>query len=88
MATCVLVHGAYQGGWIWKPVAQRLQKAGHAVYAPTLEGGDAVGRVAGERPRAGGRLEIGEHAALGVLALAAALVNPIARLAAATLRSA
>ena len=38
MATYVLVHGAYQGGWIWKPVAQRLQKAGHSVYAPTLEG--------------------------------------------------
>ncbi len=38
MATYVLVHGAYQGGWIWKPVVQRLQKGGHAVYAPTLEG--------------------------------------------------
>ncbi len=38
MATYVLVHGAYQGGWIWKPVAQRLQKGGHTVYAPTLEG--------------------------------------------------
>jgi pimeloyl-ACP methyl ester carboxylesterase len=38
MATYVLIHGAYQGGWIWKPVAQRLQKAGHSVYAPTLEG--------------------------------------------------
>ena len=38
MATYVLIHGAYQGGWIWKPVAQRLQKAGHLVYAPTLDG--------------------------------------------------
>ena len=38
MATYVLVHGAYQGGWIWKPVAQRLRVAGHEVYAPTLEG--------------------------------------------------
>ena len=38
MATCLLVHGAYQGGWIWKPVAQRLRAAGHEVYAPTLEG--------------------------------------------------
>src|SRR5262247_3160868 len=38
MATYVLVHGAYQGGWIWKPVAQRLRTAGHEVYAPTLEG--------------------------------------------------
>jgi pimeloyl-ACP methyl ester carboxylesterase len=38
MATYVLVHGAYQGGWIWKPVATRLRAAGHTVYAPTLDG--------------------------------------------------
>jgi len=38
MATYVLVHGAYQGGWIWKPVVTRLRNAGHAVYAPTLDG--------------------------------------------------
>jgi pimeloyl-ACP methyl ester carboxylesterase len=38
MATYVLVHGAYQGGWIWKPVATRLRAAGHVVYAPTLDG--------------------------------------------------
>jgi len=38
MATYVLVHGAYQGGWVWKPVATRLRAAGHAVYAPTLDG--------------------------------------------------
>ena len=38
MATYVLIHGAYQGGWIWKPVATRLRAAGHTVYAPTLDG--------------------------------------------------
>jgi pimeloyl-ACP methyl ester carboxylesterase len=38
MATYVLIHGAYQGGWIWKPVADRLRAAGHVVYAPTLDG--------------------------------------------------
>jgi pimeloyl-ACP methyl ester carboxylesterase len=38
MATFVLVHGAYQGGWIWQPVASRLRAAGHTVYAPTLDG--------------------------------------------------
>jgi len=38
MATYVLVHGAYQGGWIWKPVATRLRAAGHVVYAPSLDG--------------------------------------------------
>ena len=38
MATYVLLHGAYQGGWIWQPVATRLRAAGHTVYAPTLDG--------------------------------------------------
>ena len=38
MATFVLVHGAYQGGWIWKPVMTRLRTAGHVAYAPTLDG--------------------------------------------------
>ena len=38
MPTYVLVHGAYQGGWIWKPVATRLRAAGHLVYAPSLDG--------------------------------------------------
>jgi pimeloyl-ACP methyl ester carboxylesterase len=38
MASYVLVHGAYQGGWIWKPVATRLRAAGHTVHAPTLDG--------------------------------------------------
>jgi pimeloyl-ACP methyl ester carboxylesterase len=38
MPTFVLVHGAYQGGWIWKPVATRLRAAGHLVLAPTLDG--------------------------------------------------
>src|SRR5207247_2263874 len=34
----VLVHGAYQVGWIWKLVAERLRGAGHIVHAPTLDG--------------------------------------------------
>jgi len=38
MATYVLVHGAYQGGWIWKLVAERLRAAGHLALAPTLDG--------------------------------------------------
>jgi pimeloyl-ACP methyl ester carboxylesterase len=38
MSTYVLVHGAYQGGWIWQPVAARLQAEGHVVYRPTLDG--------------------------------------------------
>jgi pimeloyl-ACP methyl ester carboxylesterase len=34
----VLVHGSYQGGWIWKPVGERLAAAAHTVYRPTLDG--------------------------------------------------
>ena len=38
MTTFVLLHGAYQGGWIWGPVRQRLEAQGHRVYAPSLDG--------------------------------------------------
>ena len=38
MATFVLIHGAYQGGWIWSPVTAHLRAAGHDVYAPSLDG--------------------------------------------------
>jgi pimeloyl-ACP methyl ester carboxylesterase len=38
MTTFVLIHGAYQGGWIWQRVAARLRAAGHTVYTPTLDG--------------------------------------------------
>ncbi|MDP6708198.1 MAG: alpha/beta hydrolase [Alphaproteobacteria bacterium] len=38
MTTFVLIHGSYQGGWIWQPVARRLGAQGHQVYAPTLDG--------------------------------------------------
>lgn len=38
MTTYVLIHGAYQGGWIWGPTARRLRAEGHAVLAPSLDG--------------------------------------------------
>ena len=38
MANFVLLHGAYQGGWIWQRVAPHLRAAGHAVFTPTLDG--------------------------------------------------
>jgi pimeloyl-ACP methyl ester carboxylesterase len=38
MTNFVLIHGAYQGGWIWKPVAERLRAQGHRVLAPSLDG--------------------------------------------------
>jgi len=38
MATIVLIHGAYQGGWIWRPTATVLRAMGHEVLTPTLDG--------------------------------------------------
>jgi pimeloyl-ACP methyl ester carboxylesterase len=38
MTNYVLVHGSYQGGWIWQRVVARLRAAGHTVFAPTLDG--------------------------------------------------
>ena len=43
MATYVLVHGAFHGGWCWSRVAPLLRAEGHVVYTPTLTGlGDRV----------------------------------------------
>jgi pimeloyl-ACP methyl ester carboxylesterase len=38
MATFVLVHGAWHGGWCWARVRDRLAAAGHRVFTPTLTG--------------------------------------------------
>jgi pimeloyl-ACP methyl ester carboxylesterase len=38
MATYLLVHGAWHGGWCWQRVADRLRAAGHIVFTPTLTG--------------------------------------------------
>ena len=38
MANFVLVHGAWIGGWCWRPNAQALRRAGHEVFTPTLTG--------------------------------------------------
>jgi pimeloyl-ACP methyl ester carboxylesterase len=37
-APFVLVHGAWQGSWVWTRVADALRHAGHAVYTPSLTG--------------------------------------------------
>ena len=43
MATIVLVHGAWAGGWIWKKIIPLLRAAGHDVHASTATGlGDRV----------------------------------------------
>ncbi len=38
MSTYVLVHGGGHGGWCYKRVKQRLEAAGHEVFAPSLTG--------------------------------------------------
>jgi len=34
----VLVHGGWEGGWYWRPVADRLRQRGFRVFTPTLTG--------------------------------------------------
>lgn len=36
--TYVLVHGAYGGGWDWRPVSDMLTSSGHRVFRVTLTG--------------------------------------------------
>ncbi|MBV9734288.1 MAG: alpha/beta hydrolase [Acidisphaera sp.] len=36
--TFVLLHGAWHGGWCFRPVAARLRAAGHLVFTPTQTG--------------------------------------------------
>jgi pimeloyl-ACP methyl ester carboxylesterase len=38
MATIVIVHGAFGGGWQWREVAELLQARGHTVFTPSLTG--------------------------------------------------
>ena len=38
MATFVMVHGAFGGGWQWGPVARLLRDRGHEVSTPSLTG--------------------------------------------------
>ena len=41
MATFVLIHGAFRGGWAWRATRRILQAAGHQVWAPDLTGAGA-----------------------------------------------
>ena len=38
MATYVIVHGGFLGGWRWRSVANLMRAAGHEVFTPTLTG--------------------------------------------------
>jgi pimeloyl-ACP methyl ester carboxylesterase len=63
MIPFVLVHGAWQGNWVWERVADRLRAAGHRVYTPSLTG-------LGERAHlAGPEIDLDTHIAdvIGVI---------------------
>jgi pimeloyl-ACP methyl ester carboxylesterase len=38
MATFVMIHGAWHGGWCFEPLRARLEEAGHRLVAPDLPG--------------------------------------------------
>jgi pimeloyl-ACP methyl ester carboxylesterase len=54
MATIVIVHGGWGGGWEWAPVARQLRERGHEVYTPTLTG-------LGERAHLGVEVGLVDH---------------------------
>ncbi len=45
MATFVLIHGAFRGGWSFQFVQERLQAQGHTVFAPSLTGAGDRGHL-------------------------------------------
>lgn len=63
MATFVIVHGMWSGGWYFQPTARLLRAGGHEVFTPTLTG-------VGEREHLGGpgtTLETHVHDIVNVL---------------------
>jgi len=63
MATFVLAHGAWSGGWSWKKIRLRLRARGHEVFTPTYTGLGERAHLAG--PEVG--LETHIQDLLGVL---------------------
>jgi pimeloyl-ACP methyl ester carboxylesterase len=54
MATMVIIHGGWGGGWEWTPVARQLRQHGHDVFTPTLTG-------LGEREHLGAYITLSDH---------------------------
>ncbi len=44
MQTILFVHGAFQGGWVWKDVSRHLERTGYQVHRPTLSECGYLGR--------------------------------------------
>ena len=63
MATFVIAHGAWSGGWSWKKITRRLRERGHEVFTPTYTGLGERAHLA--RPEYG--LETHAQDVLGVL---------------------
>lgn len=38
MASTLLVHGSWHGGWVWDEIATSLRARGHEVFVPSLRG--------------------------------------------------
>jgi len=38
MTQIILIHGAWQGSWVWADVVPRLNEAGHSCHAVDLSG--------------------------------------------------
>jgi len=50
LATFILIHGAWHGGWCWERLAPLLGAEGHQVLAPDLPGMEAEPRRVGSDP--------------------------------------
>jgi pimeloyl-ACP methyl ester carboxylesterase len=50
MATFILIHGAWHGGWCWERIAPLLAAEGHRVLAPDLPGMEREPRALGDDP--------------------------------------
>jgi pimeloyl-ACP methyl ester carboxylesterase len=89
MATCILVHGAFHGGWCWRQATPLIEARGHACVALDLPGHgadrrplgavtfdetvDAVVRACRE---ASGEIWLVAHSLGGMIAAAAAAAAP------------
>lgn len=40
-----LIHGAFQGGYVWRPLSSRLETTGHTVFAPSLSGNSLTAHI-------------------------------------------
>ena len=65
MTTFILIHGAYQGGWIWGPVATRLRREGLWIDDPREEdlflSVEADPLTQSYQASLTGRIEFGDH---------------------------